>query len=183
MTRKRRCLYRSLVCIISLLMLISAFPKALYAQNIFPHQLSEAVQARAKELKIWDQIIKEGFSNRRYIYLDELTAADIMAQSRAEYQGKKVADNSDYDMMFASWCRFIPNKPPLETFSTISNIIRMKLSLSGLYLYNSKRLALKDAMRPVLLKGDIRNLYSILAKIKDIGEFNNKVFDSTFLAK
>jgi hypothetical protein len=182
MTTRKRCLCRSLEYIIFVLIFVSAFSKASYAQDIFPHQLSEAVQTRAKELHIWEQVNEE-FGGRIYIYLEELTAADIMAQTRAEYQGKKAADNSDYDMMFASWCRFIPNKPPLQNYEAISKTIRMKLALSGLYLDHSKRLSLTKTMQSVLLKGDINNLYNFLSKVRTIDEFNNKVFDSSVLGR
>jgi hypothetical protein len=182
MLSKGRCLYRSSLCIIFVLV-ISCLYKTSYAQDMLPYQLSEAVQARAKEMRIWEQVINEGFGDPTFAYLDELTAADVMARKRAEHQRKTVPDKSDYDIMFASWCLPIPNKPPFPNFSAISKTIRRELSLSGVYLYDSRRSLLRNAMHRVLLEGDINNLYSILAEVRTIQDFNSRIFNSAFLAK
>ena len=86
-------------------------------------------------------------------------------------------------MMFASWCRFIPNKPPLKNFSKISETVRKEILESLLYLDDSRRLKLQEAMHSVLLEGKITDLYSILEKINSIENFNKEVFDSGVFVK
>jgi len=167
-------------------------PRNLYPKGFSaPYQLSEAVQARANELKVWEAVTNYfelnvssfpvAYSGGRglvplHFYLDILTTVDVMARARANSQGKPTADVSDYDMMFASLCIFVPNKPITQNLPNITKAFQKQLV--GMYINVSKRELLLKGMKPVLLEGSMDDLFSIFNRIETIEQFNGEVFNT-----
>jgi hypothetical protein len=181
---------------IGILLLVSTtFPVASFAQQLspaIPYELSIAVQEKAKELKVWNTVTKDfGYSATSFpvlfpkgqgwqplqAYLDQLTAADVMAGVRAKQFGRS-PQPEDYEIMFASWCIFVPNKPPAtDALKTITMMVQKQL-LVGLYINSSKRAQLVDAMGAVLLKGSMPELFKILSSIRSIADYNRNVLNT-----
>jgi hypothetical protein len=155
------------------------------------------VQVRARELNVWEVVTRDfGFSVAVPVavfsegrgaqvlrsYLDQLAAADVMATARAKRAGRS-PQADDYDMMFASWCVFIPNKPPASSALRDITATVKNRALVGVYLSNPKRDLLEKAMRPVLLEGSKTDLLNALSKVASDAEYNRQVLDTSLLLK
>ncbi len=184
------------------LLLFCASPSDGFGQELLgpstPYELSPLVQLRAKELKVWETVAADfrlnpaafpvNFLEGRgwqplQVYLDQLTAADVVATARARRQGR-AAQPDDYDVVFGSWCIFVPNKPSeLSASGTLRDItatVRNRL-LAGVYLNKLKRDTLEKAMRPVLFRGSKGELFKLLAGITSRADYNAQVLDTNQL--
>jgi hypothetical protein len=161
-----------------------------------PYELSVVVQTRARELKVFELAAKDyGFvqndfpllavSDPRPLqalqgYLDQLAAADVMAAARARRQNRQ-ATTGDYDIMFASWCVFVPNKPVTDTIREVTGNVRRR-ALIGMYLSRSKReLLVEKAMRRVLSEGTTADLFKSLGAIRSPEDYNREILDTAIL--
>lgn len=181
-------------CVLFLTILTISFPAQSLAQEqpAVPHQLSQEVQLRARELKVWELVAADFkvspasfpvfFPGGRgwqplQVYIDQLAAADVMATARAKRRGAG-PQPEDYDIIFASWCTLIPNKPPATAaLREITTIVRTRV-LVGSYLSGAKRAGLTEAMRPVLLTGSKTELLKVLGEITTIDNYDKNVLNT-----
>jgi hypothetical protein len=184
------------------LFLLFSWSFPVFAQQVpvapaVPHKLSEPVQARALALSIWEKTTTPDFDFKAesfpvtfgdprareplQFYLDQLTAADVMAHTRSKAKGQQDPGPEDFDLMFASWCVFIPNKQPNAALATIGRAIRAMDPMVGMYLNPKKREALAEAMRPLLREGSGSDILKALGTIKTLSEYNSQILDTTKL--
>lgn len=157
-TMSRTTLKRGMVTLASLLSLLAVpvAPGTANAQE--PAIISEQLQKLAVQYKLSEALnIRpaattapswERVDTTRYV--DILAAVETMAAQRASNL-RRNPGKDDYDAVLAAICLW-PNKPPgAEGIKTAAEEFRR--ALAGTYFLVSKREALRNAMRPLLLTG------------------------------